>query len=116
MTDKWIAGGGGGGGKGGRGGGGSANVAKDDLESTQVARIIDLLGEGEIEGFPSASQYTRGTATYDVAALKDVFFDNTQVLRDGADPTNVQASDYNFDVTTDAAYQFRYKGLKTKQL
>ena len=109
MTDKWIAGaGGGGGGKGGRGGGGSANVAKDDLESTQVARIIDLLGEGEIEGFPSASQYTRGTATYDVAALKDVFFDNTQVLRDGADPTNVQASDYNFDVTTDAAYQFRY--------
>ena len=109
MTDKWIAGaGGGGGGKSGRGGGGSANVAKDDLESTQVARIIDLLGEGEIEGFPSASQYTRGTTTYDVAALKDVFFDNTQVLRDGADPTNVQASDYNFDVTTDAAYQFRY--------
>mgnify|MGYP005989752947 FL=1 len=109
MTDKWVAGaGGGGGGKGGAGGGGSANVAKDDLESTQVARIIDLLGEGEIEGFPSASQYTRGTATYDVAALKDVFFDNTQVLRDGADPANAQPSDYNFDVTTDAAYQFRY--------
>ena len=110
MADKWLAGagGGGGGGKSGGGGGGSANVAKDNLDSTQIARIIDLLGEGEIEGFPSASQYTRGTATYDVAALKDVFFDNTQVLRDGADPANAQASDYNFDVTTDAAYEFRY--------
>ena len=110
MTDKWLAGagGGGGGGKSGSGGGGSANVAKDNLDSTQIARIIDLLGEGEIEGFPSASQYTRGTATYDVAALKDIFFDNTQVLRDGADPANPQASDYNFDVTTDASYEFRY--------
>jgi predicted phage tail protein len=110
MTDKWLAGagGGGGGGKSAAGGGGSADVAKDNLDSTQIARIIDLLGEGEIEGFPSASQYTRGTATYDVAALKDVFFDNTQVLRDGADPANAQASDYNFDVTTDAAYEFRY--------
>ena len=113
MTDKWLAGAGGGGGGGGGkagsgGGGGSADVAKDNLDSTQIARIIDLLGEGEIEGFPSASQYTRGTATYDVAALKDVFFDNTQVLRDGADPANAQASDYNFDVTTDAAYEFRY--------
>ena len=108
MTDKWIAGAGGGGGKGGGGGGGSADVAEDNLDSFQVARIIDLLGEGEIEGFPSASQYTRGTATYDVAALKDVFFDNTQVLRQGADPANVQSSDYNFDVTTNAAYEFRY--------
>ena len=56
MTNKWIAGaGGGGGGKGGRGGGGSADVAKDNLDSYQIARIIDLLCEGEIEGFPSAS-------------------------------------------------------------
>nr|BAR34090.1 phage tail protein [uncultured Mediterranean phage uvMED] len=108
MTDKWIAGAGGGGGKGGGGGGGSADVAEDNLDSFQVARLIDLLGEGEIEGFPSASQYTRGTATYDVAALKDVFFDNTQVLRQGADPANVQSSDYNFDVTSNAAYEFRY--------
>ena len=108
MTDKWIAGAGGGGGKGGGGGGGSADVAKDDLDSYQIARIIDLLCEGEIEGFPSASGYTRGTETYNRAALKDVFFDNTQVLRQGADPANAQASDYNFDVTTNAAYEFRY--------
>ena len=109
MTDKWIAGaGGGGGGKGGGGGGGSADVAPDNLDSYQIARVVDLLCEGEIEGFPSASGYTRGTATYDVAALKDVFFDNTQVLRQGADPANAQASDYNFDVTTNAAYEFRY--------
>ena len=110
MTDKWIAGagGGGGGGKGGGGGGGSANVAEDNLDSYQIARLVDLLCEGEIEGFPSASEYTRGTETYNIAALKDIFFDNTQVLRQEADPANVQASDYNFDVTTNAAYEFRY--------
>ena len=57
MADKWLAGaGGGGGGKSAAGGGGSANVAKDNLDSTQIARIIDLLGDGEIEGVPSASQ------------------------------------------------------------
>ena len=114
MTDKHIAGaGGGGGGKGGGGGGGSANVAADNLDSRQIARVVDLLCEGEIEGFPSgfrfgATSYSRDSAEYNIGALKDIFFDNTQVLREGADPANVQSSDYNFDVTTDAAYEFRY--------
>nr|BAR23351.1 phage tail protein [uncultured Mediterranean phage uvMED] len=114
MTDKYIAGaGGGGGGKGGGGGGGSANVAADNLDSRQIARVVDLLCEGEIEGFPSgfrfgATSYSRDSAEYNIGALKDIFFDNTQVLREGADPANVQNSDYNFDVITDAAYEFRY--------
>jgi predicted phage tail protein len=95
------AGGGGGGGKGGgrSGGGGGASVAPDNLDSTQVARILDLLSEGEIEGFPAARAYTWGTDQYNRAALKNVYFNNTPVLREEADVNNVQASDYNFDVS-----------------
>ena len=37
-------------GAGGKGGGGGASVASDTLRSTQIADIVDLLGEGEIEG------------------------------------------------------------------
>jgi predicted phage tail protein len=113
MTDKWIAGAGGGGGKGGGGGGGSADIAEDNLNSRQIARVVDLLCEGEIEGFPSGKEfngqlYNRDTAEYNFGALKDVFFDNTQVVRQDADPSNQQDTDYNFDVRTDAAYEFRY--------
>ena len=104
---------GGGGGKGGGGGGGSADVTPDSLDSRQIARVVDLLCEGEIEGFPSGKEfngqlYNRDTAEYNFGALKDVFFDNTQVVRQGADPSNQQPTDYNFDVTTDAVYEFRY--------
>lgn len=112
MDEQLIAGagggGGGGGGKGGGGGGGggTANVTKDNLDSRQVARIIDLLGEGEIAGFPSARNYSPGTAAYNKAILKDVFLNNTPILREGADPNNVQDSDYNFD-TTGSVFEFR---------
>ena len=50
------------------------------LNSSQVARIVDLLSEGEIEGFPSASGLTPGTSAYYLASLKDTFFNNTPVL------------------------------------
>lgn len=73
--------------------------AKDDLNSIQVARILDLLSEGEIEGFPSAKAYTWGTTEYNAAMLKDVYFNNTPVLRADAS-ASPQASDYNFDVST----------------
>ena len=62
MTDKLIAGAGGGGGKGGGGGGGSANVTADNLDSRQIARVVDLLCEGEIEGFPNGFRF--GSALY----------------------------------------------------
>ena len=112
MDEQLIAGagggGGGGGGKGGGGGGGggSANVTKDNLDSRQVARIIDLLSEGEIAGFPSARNYSPGTTAYNNALLKDVYFNNTPVLREGADDNNPQTSDFNFD-TTGAVFEFR---------
>jgi predicted phage tail protein len=50
-----IFGAGGGGGKGG-GGGRKATEAKDNLDSTSYAKIIELLSEGEIEGFATPSR------------------------------------------------------------
>ena len=97
----------GGGGKGGGGGGGSrATVERDGLESAQFARIIDLLSEGEIEGFSSARNYQRGTAEYNRALLKDIFFNNTPMVRAAADPSQpYQNSDFNFrDVTVSPRY------------
>lgn len=106
------------GGGGGGGGGGTTVVQQtivaptrtpvrdaDTLASKQYATFVDLLSEGEIEGFPSASAYTRGTDNYNRALLKDVFLNGTQILRQGADATNPQNADYNFqNVTLQARY------------
>lgn len=72
----------------------------DNLASTAFANILDLLSEGEIEGFPSARAYTRDTTNYNLALLKDVFLTDTPVLRSGADVTNLSESDYNFKGVT----------------
>lgn len=93
------------GGGGGAKGGGSTKQrrpteAKDSLNSTAYAKLIDLLCEGEIEGFPSARAYARDSSNYNTALLKDVFFNNTPVLNERADPINPSDSDFNFqDVT-----------------
>ena len=77
----------------------------DSLASKQFGTFVDLLSEGEIEGFPSARTYTRGDANYNRALLKDIFLNGTQILRQGADATNPQAADYNFqNITVDARY------------
>lgn len=98
----------------GAGGGPATTVAQvmstpftepDSLDSIQYAEIIDLLSEGEIEGFPSAKDYTRGTDTYNTALLKDVFLNNTPILRGDANPAAPQSSDYNF---TNVSLQTRY--------
>ena len=68
----------------------------DTLDSRQFATIQDLVSEGEIEGFPSAKAYTRGTPDYDRAALKDIYFDKTPILDQNAVINNVQDADYNF--------------------
>ena len=88
--------------RGGMGGGNKGQQAyvpsqtPDNLDSVQYAEVIDLLCEGEIEGFPSARQFTRGTEVYNIAALKDIYLDNTQILRDTANPAAPQSDDYNF--------------------
>ena len=104
-------------GAGGGGGGGQTIVQQvvaptrtpvrdaDSLASKQFGTFVDLLSEGEIEGFPSASAYTRGDANYNRALLKDIFLNGTQILRQGADATNPQSVDYNFqNITVDARY------------
>tara|TARA_R100000353_G_scaffold60935_1_gene48202 strand:+ start:4001 stop:7642 length:3642 start_codon:yes stop_codon:yes gene_type:complete len=74
----------------------------DNLHSRSFATILDLISEGEIEGFASASKegLTKGTTAYNNAALKDVFLNDTPVLKSTADSTNPQTTDFNFqDVT-----------------
>ncbi len=73
-----------------------SSLPSDALSSKQFATIVDVLSEGEIEGFPSAAAFTKGTANYNTAALKDVFLGKTPVLRASADPTSTQATDFNF--------------------
>ena len=99
---------------GGGGGGGGTTVVQqtvvaptrtpvrdpDTLASKQYATFVDLLSEGEIEGFPSAAAYARDSADYNRALLKDVFLNGTQILRQGADATNPQTADYNFQNVT----------------
>jgi predicted phage tail protein len=55
---------------------------RDNLNNTSYAEIIDLISEGEIEGFatPSAAGMTRDTAEYNLALLKDIYLNNTQIL------------------------------------
>ena len=72
------------------------NLPKDVLSSKQFATIVDVLSEGEIEGFPSAAGFTKGTANYNNAALKDVYLGKTPVLRANADVTDLQTTDFNF--------------------
>ena len=76
--------------------------APDTLHSRQFATFLDLVSEGEIEGFATASKEgrTQGTTAYNNAALKDVFLNDTPVLKATADSTNPVTTDFNFqDVT-----------------
>jgi len=73
-----------------------STLPSNALSSKQFATIVDVLSEGEIEGFPSAAAFTKGTANYNTAALKDVYLGKTPVLRASADPTATQPTDFNF--------------------
>ncbi len=71
-------------------------VTDDVLASKQFQTLVELLGEGEIEGFPSAAGLTQGTTAYNNAALKDVFLNGTQVLRSTASNTSPADNEFNF--------------------
>jgi len=79
-------------------------MASDNLESKQFSRLVDLISEGEIEGFPSARTYTRDTDAYNRALLKDIYLDKTSIVREGANAdAPYQDADFNFrgvNVTT----------------
>ena len=105
MTDetKLIKGAGGGGG----GGGGTRQPpppyrAPDTLHSRSFATVQDLISEGEIEGFATASKagLSKGSTDYNNASLKDVFLDDTPILNANASNSNPASNDFNFqDVT-----------------
>ncbi len=74
----------------------------DNLHSRSFATLLDLISEGEIEGFASASKegLTQGTTAYNNAALKDVFLNDTPVLKSTANSASPATTDFNFqDVT-----------------
>ncbi len=76
--------------------------APDTLHSRQFVTIQDLISEGEIEGFASASkeELTKGTTAYENASLKDVFLDDTPILQSTATSSTPNQADFNFqDVT-----------------
>ena len=72
-------------------------ITPDNLHSKQFATLLDLISEGEIEGFasPSKEGRTKGTSAYLNAAKKDIFLDNTPILAPTADSTDPQAVDFN---------------------
>ena len=74
----------------------------DTLHSRQFATLLDLISEGEIEGFATASKagLTKGTTAYNNAALKDIFLNDTAILQSSASNTSPASTDFNFqDVT-----------------
>ena len=70
------------------------DLPADSLASKQFQTLIDLIAEGVISGFPSATG-SQGSAEYNTSALKDVFLNGTQVLQQAA-PTSPAETDFNF--------------------
>ena len=70
----------------------------DTLHSRQFATFLDLISEGEIEGFATASRegHTKGTAAYNNAAKKDIFLNDTPILKANANSNSPIPTDFNF--------------------
>ena len=68
------------------------------LSSKQSNDLIDVLSEGEINGFPAAldANLTRGTDKYNIASLKNVHLNGTPILKSSADINNLTEGDFNF--------------------
>jgi predicted phage tail protein len=72
--------------------------APDTLNSRQFVSILDLISEGEIEGFATASKegHTIFSTPYNIASLKDIFLNDTPVLKATANSLAPITSDFNF--------------------
>ena len=66
------------------------------VQSRQALNLIEVISEGEIEGFPSAAGLSRGTEAYNKAALKDIFLGSTPIVRPTANSNNIEVADFNF--------------------
>ena len=93
----------------GSGGGGSPPPPRqptrtpDTLHSKQFATFLDLISEGEIEGSATASKEgitDRTSTAYNNAYLKDVFLNDTPILKATASSSNPQDVDFNFQNVT----------------
>ena len=76
-----------------------ALIAADKLKSIDFGTVVDVLGEGQIEGSATASKagITDKTSTaYKNAFLKDLFLNKTAVLQADADNTNPDISEFNY--------------------
>ena len=96
-------------------GGGSRQPyrAPDTLESKQFATVLDLVSEGEIEGFatPSKKGIAKSASHYTTSALSDVFLDGTPVL---AIPTNTEDYVSRTQSTQNSDFNFRDVSFKTR--
>ena len=75
----------------------------DTLHSKQFASFLDLVSEGEIEGSATASKEgitDRTSTAYVNAYLKDVFLNDTPVLKATANSSSPATSDFNFQNVT----------------
>ena len=95
----------------------------DTLHSKQFATFLDLISEGEIEGSASASKegITDKTSTaYKNAYLKDVFLNDTPILKSTASSSSPVTTDFNFqDVTFNSRFgtadQTKIAGIESSQ-
>ena len=74
-------------------------VDGDKLKSIDFGTVVDILGEGQIEGSATASKagITDKTSTaYKNAFLKDLFLNRTAVLQADADNTSPNDSEFNY--------------------
>jgi len=96
-------------------GGGSRQPyrAPDTLESKQFATVLDLVSEGEIEGFatPSKKGIAKSASNYTTSALSDVFLDGTPVL---AIPTSAEDYVTRTQNTQNSDFNFRDVSFKTR--
>ena len=95
----------------------------DTLHSKQFATFLDLISEGEIEGSATASKngITDKTSTaYTNSYLKDVFLNDTPILKATANSSSPATSDFNFqDVTFNSRFgtasQTKIDGIESSQ-
>ena len=74
------------------------SLPKDTLSSQQFNTLVEVVGEGEIEGSATASKagLTKGTIAYNNAFQKDIFLNGTQLLQTSASNTSPAQGNFNF--------------------
>ena len=74
------------------------SLPKDTLSSQQFNTLVEVVGEGEIEGSATASKagLTKGTTAYNNAFQKDIFLNGTQLLQTSASNTSPTQGNFNF--------------------